>query len=42
MPKSMFAAPMESQYFEDYEPDSVHEFGPFMSCRKLPNPQPSK
>ena len=28
MPKSTFAAPMESQYFEDYEPDSVHEFAP--------------
>ncbi len=27
MPASTFAAPLESRYFEDYEPDTVHEFG---------------
>ena len=28
MPTSTFAAPIGSRYFEDYEPDAVHEFGP--------------
>ena len=27
MPASTFAAPLESRYFENYEPDTVHEFG---------------
>lgn len=30
MPDSSFSAPVHKRYFEDYHPDSVHQFGPIL------------